>query len=65
MKKGDSYRTKYLSLFTTLFALVNYYSYLSELGRQEVTSKLVRKLREKEEEKARNALETLKQNLNL
>jgi len=65
MKKGDSYRTKYLSLFATLFALVNYYSYLSELGRQEVTSKLVRKLREKEEEKARNALETLKQNLNL
>jgi hypothetical protein len=65
MKKGDSYRTKYLSLFATLFALVNYYSYLTELGRQEATSKWVRKLREKEEEKARNALETLKQNLNL
>jgi hypothetical protein len=65
MKKGSSYRTKYLSLFATLFALVNYYDYLSELGRQEMTSKLVRKLREKEEEKARNALDMFKQNLNL
>jgi hypothetical protein len=25
MGKGDTYRTKYLSLFATLFALVNYY----------------------------------------
>jgi hypothetical protein len=25
MRKGDNYRTKYLSLFATLFALVNYY----------------------------------------
>ena len=65
MGKGDTYRTKYLSLFATLIALVNYYGYLTELGRQEMTSKWVRKLREKEEEKARNALETLKQNLNL
>ena len=65
MKKGDTYRTKYLSLFATRFGLVNYYGYLTELGRQEMTSKWVRKLREKEEEKARNALETLKQNLNL
>jgi hypothetical protein len=65
MGKGDTYRTKYLSLFATLFALANYYDYLSELRRQETTSKLVRKLREKEEEKARNALETLKQSLNL
>jgi hypothetical protein len=65
MGKGDTYRTKYLSLFATLFALANYYDYLSELGRQEVTNKWIRKLREKEEEKARSALETLKQNLNL
>jgi hypothetical protein len=65
MKKGDTYRTKYLSLFAMLIALVNYYGYLTELGRQEMTSKWVRKLREKEEEKARNALETLKQSLNL
>jgi len=65
MGKGDAYRTKYLSLFATLIALVNYYGYLTELGRQEMTSKWVRKLREKEEEKARNALETLKQNLSL
>jgi len=65
MGKGNNYRTKYLSLFATLFALANYYSYLSELSRQEATSKLVRKLREKEEEKARNALEMFKQNLNL
>jgi len=65
MGKGDTYRTKYLSLFATLFALANYYDYLSELRKQETADKWVRKLREKEEEKARNALETLKQNLNL
>jgi len=63
--KGTSYRTKYLSLFATLIALVNYYSYLSELKKQEMTNKLIRKLRKEEEEKARNALEKFKQNLNL
>jgi len=45
MGKGDTYRTKYLSQFATLLALVNYYDYLSELGRQEMTNKRVRKLR--------------------
>jgi len=59
------YRIKYINLFATLLALVNYYDHLLELRKQEMTNKRVRKLRKEEEEKARNALEMFKQSLNL
>jgi len=62
--KGDTYRTKYLSQFATLFALVNYYDYLSELKAEEIMNKAISKLREEEEEKAKRILGMVKQSLN-
>jgi hypothetical protein len=59
--RNPKYRIQLINLFATLFALVNYYDYLSELEKQELMSYGIRKLRESEEEKAKKILEMVKE----
>jgi hypothetical protein len=61
MGKNPNYRIELINLFATLFALVNYYEYLSELKKEELKNATISKLRESEEEKAKRILETVKQ----
>ena len=63
--RNPKYRIQLINLFATLFALVNYYDYLSELKKQELMNYGVRKLREEEEEKAKKILEMVKEGLKI
>jgi len=70
--RNPKYRIELINLFATLFALVNYYDYLSELKKQELMShgklmndNIIRKLREEEEEKAKKILEMVKEGLKI
>ncbi|ALG97028.1 hypothetical protein [Sulfolobus monocaudavirus SMV4] len=58
---NQKYRIQLINLFATLFALVNYYNYLSELKKEELMNYGLSKLRQGEEEKARKILEMVKQ----
>ncbi|CDF81332.1 hypothetical protein CF87_gp05 [Sulfolobus monocaudavirus SMV1] len=55
------YRIQLINLFATLFALVNYYNYLSELKKEELMNYGISKLTQGEEEKAKKILEMVKQ----
>ena len=61
--RNPIYRIKLINLFATLFALVNYYNYLSELKKEEMMNygAGIAKLRKEEEEKAKKILEMVKQ----
>jgi len=59
--RNPKYRIQLINLFATLFALVNYYNYLSELKKEELMNYAISKLRQGEEEKAKKILEMLKQ----
>ena len=61
MGRNPTYRIQLINLFATLFALVNYYDYLSELKKEELKNIAISKLRESEEEKAKRILEMVKQ----
>jgi len=58
---NQKYRIQLINLFATLFALVNYYNYLSELKKEELMNYSISKLRQGEEEKAKKILEMVKQ----
>jgi hypothetical protein len=55
------YRIKYINLFATLLALVNYYDHLLELKKDEEMNYDVAKYSQSEEEKAKRILKTVKQ----
>ena len=59
--RNPKYRIQLINLFGTLFALVNYYNYLSELKKEELMNYGVSKLTQGEEEKAKKILEMVKQ----
>ena len=59
--RNPKYRIQLINLFATLFALVNYYNYLSELKKEELMNYGISKLRQSEEEKAKKILEMVKQ----
>ena len=61
MGRNPTYRIQLINLFATLFALVNYYDYLSELKKEELKNYAISKLRQEEEEKAKKILEMVKQ----
>jgi len=65
--RNPIYRIKLINLFATLFALVNYFEYISELKRQELMNygASINKLRKEEEEKAKRLLEKVKQGLKI
>ena len=59
--RNPKYRIQLINLFGTLFALVNYYNYLSELKKEELMNYGISKLTQGEEEKAKKILEMVKQ----
>ena len=59
--RNPKYRIQLINLFGTLFALVNYYNYLSELKKEELMNYGISKLTQSEEEKAKKILEMVKQ----
>jgi len=61
--RNPLYRIQLINLFATLFALVNYYGYLSELKKEEVMNYGISKLRQEEEERARKILQMINQDL--
>jgi len=63
--RNPKYRIQLINVFATLFALVNYDNYLSELKKQELMSHGIRQLREEEEEKAKKILEMVKEGLKI
>jgi len=63
--RNPKYRIQLINLFATLFALVNYYNYLSELKKEELMNYGIRKLMRGEEEKAKKILEMVKQGLKI
>ena len=63
--RNPKYRIQLINLFATLFALVNYYDYLSTLQSEEIKNQAIRKLRKEEEEKAKKILNMVKEGLRL
>jgi len=59
--RNPKYRIQLINLFGTLFALVNYYNYLSELKKEQLMNQNISKLTQGEEEKAKKILEMVKQ----